>query len=466
MKRLIASLLTLSLLGFGITSAQADDPSAGSSGMGDRYFPSDGNGGYDVQHYDVAHRVGVGGGSLTGRTTFQAHSLQALNRFNVDIMLKVNSVKVDGVPAGFTKESAHELVITPATPIPDDTDFAVEVRYSGKPSTLSWKGERPFLRTTGEMMAMNEPQIAPWWFAANDHPRDKATIDVRITVGNGYEGISNGRLTQVVKGKRWTAWQWRSAEPMAPYLAFFAAGDFAFERGMHKEIPTFNAVSKKLSKTQQKRSLALLRRTPRVIAWLETWLGPYPFTAIGGVTTAIRTGFALENQTRPTYPYAGGAEGDWLVAHEIAHQWFGDKVSVNNWRDVWLNEGLATYFETLWSDNYGFTSPQQWLRFSWESYESDDSFWRVRLADPGPRNMFHEAVYERGAMTIQALRHRIGTTDFKKLMRAWVKGRDHGSTEDFVALAEEVSGEDLTSFFDAWVRSTTRPARTAANGLN
>src|SRR3546814_15358956 len=82
MKRLIASLLTLSLLGFGITSAQADDTSAGSSGMGDRYFPSDGNGGYDVQHYDVAHRVGVGGGSLTGRTTFQAHSLQALNRFN------------------------------------------------------------------------------------------------------------------------------------------------------------------------------------------------------------------------------------------------------------------------------------------------------------------------------------------------------------------------------------------------
>jgi aminopeptidase N len=314
---------------------------------------------------------------------------------------------------------------------------------------------------------MGQPHIAPWWSPANDHPRDKATFDLHVRVPRGREAVSNGRLVGRDVGRDSTSWHWRSRQPMAPYLAFFAAGDFRLERGTAGDTPYVLAVSERLTAAQQRRALALMRRTPRVLAWLEHRLGDYPFDSTGGLTTSLRPGFALENQTRPTYPYVGGPGQDWLVAHELAHQWFGDAVSVHGWRDIWLNEGIATWLELLWDHNRGFASPQGWLEASWESRAADASFWSLTIADPGPNRLFDDAVYERGAMTVQALRHRLGGEAFGILLRRWVAERRHGtgSTEDFTALAEEVSGQELTGFFDAWLRTPDRPAATVENGL-
>jgi aminopeptidase N len=194
---------------------------------------------------------------------------------------------------------------------------------------------------------------------------------------------------------------------------------------------------------------------------LEQDLGDYPFSTTGGVATSLDSGFALENQTRPTY--SPGSLNTETVVHELAHQWFGDRVAVEHWRDIWLNEGPATYYEWRYDELRGGRSVQDHFE-EWYDYGWNASFWSTPIADPGADNIFGWPVYYRGGMTLAALRNRIGDPDFEELMLSWVTGRDNGSTADFTALAETVSGQDLTGFFDAWLGSG-KPADTADNGL-
>jgi aminopeptidase N len=140
---------------------------------------------------------------------------------------------------------------------------------------------------------------------------------------------------------------------------------------------------------------------------------------------------------------------------------------VRHWRDIWLNEGFATYMEVRYAETHGGPSGATWLRRVYRLYDADDSFWRVSLADPGSGKIFDGAVYQRGAMTLQALRNVIGDRTFSQLLRTWVAQRrnGNGATTDFHTLAEQLSGQDLDAFFDAWLVATVKPADTAANGL-
>jgi aminopeptidase N len=161
------------------------------------------------------------------------------------------------------------------------------------------------------------------------------------------------------------------------------------------------------------------------------------------------------------------------VVHELAHQWFGDSVSVAGWSDIWLNEGFATFMEMFYAEKHGGDTAEETLRSYYDGYGAGDAFWNLEVADPCPSHtgcvskIFDGRVYQRGGLTLQALRNVVGDTDFWDLLRTWAS--DHkggnGSTEQFQALAEDISGLDLGGFFDAWVHSTSKPANTAANGL-
>jgi aminopeptidase N len=462
----LGTLLALTTPVDAVVVHRADGP--GRPGLGDRYFPADGNGGYQVEHYDIHDTYRLAGGRLTGWTDLTAVARTDLTRFNLDLVLSVDAVTVDGSPTSFEKDGLHELVVTPRTVIRAGAEFVVRVRYHGVPQQIGYQGTYPWISSSREAMAMNEPHIAPWWFPANDHPRDKATFDIEITVPRGQQAISNGELVGRSSTSEWTTWQWRMAEPMTTYLAFFAAGRFRWEQGTSRGLHYVNAVSKRLGDRAERRAIRLMRRTPGIVRWLETQLGDYPFGSTGGVTTSLPTGFALENQGRPTYPYLGNdRSARSVVVHELAHQWLGDHVSVDRWRDIWLNEGFASWFEWKYVETHGGRHARRTLHAHHRTYPRGDWFWRLEIGDPGPGRIFDPRVYERGAMTVQALRNRIGDRDFRRLLRTWVEqhGEGTGRVGQLKRMAERVSGEQLDGFFRVWLFTPEKPRRTAANGL-
>jgi hypothetical protein len=204
-------------------------------------------------------------------------------------------------------------------------------------------------------------------------------------------------------------------------------------------------------------------RQPEIVEFLEGYFGPYPFHELGGIVDDVTgLGFALENQTRPIYAadfWSTQQDGDSVVVHEIAHQWFGDSVAVDNWSDIWLNEGFATYAEWLWSESEGNGTTQQWFDAYYGNWDADDPFWEVIVGDPGKELLFDPAVYYRGAMTLQALRTTIGDEAFFAILPEWQSTHKNGnaSIPEFIALAEQVSGQDLDDFFEAWLYTPSRP---------
>ena len=467
---LLCSLALLTAVGAGTTPAVAvtadGGARAGAPGIGDPYFPLDGNGGIDVLHYSVHDRYDFERKRLAGRTRLTVRATEHLSSFSLDFLLDARRVTVDGRPADYRKPTRHELRITPRRTLPAGRTFTVVVRYAGSPARIGYLGERNWLANDHEVVTMNQPHMAPWWYPANDHPLDKATHDFHITVPQGRTVVANGLLRGSRRHGDLVTWHWRATDPMVPYLAFFAAGDFRIAQGRRDGVPWVVAASNQLPGNGPQVAMRWLRRTPAITSWLQSELGDYPFESTGGLVTSLSPGFALENQTRPTYPYVG-ASATWLLVHELAHQWLGDSVAVTGWRDIWLNEGFATYFEVRYAETHGGQSGLSWLRRTYEQYSPGESFWQVPVADPGPRRIFDNAVYERGAMTLQALRVVIGDQDFSTLLRTWAHRYQGGnaSTEDFRALAQEISGRDLTAFFDAWLVATQRPADTVANGL-
>jgi aminopeptidase N len=384
---------------------------------------------------------------------------------NFDFLLPVTGATVDGERAAVSRPDPHEVKVTPADPLPAGRRVRVRLRlrYDGFPSRYSSVGESNWLANNREVVTMNKPHMAPWWFPSNDHPQDKARFDIHIKVANGNRVIANGKPTGVTRGESSSTWHWRAREPMAPYLAYFAAGDFQVEEGTTEGRHWLIAVSRGLDRRTRRHDLRLLRRSPEVVAWLESEYGPYPFNTTGGLSISLPVGFALENQTRPTY--SGVNLG--TMVHELAHQWFGDDVSVRRRRDIWLNEGFASYVQFRYGETHGGPSVARVLRGAYDEREAGDRFWKLQINDPGPKRLFDGAIYSRGAMTLAALRNRIGDRDFSTLLRRWTaeNSRSDATTAEFRALAADVSGEDLDGLFDAWLVATEKPADTAENGL-
>ncbi|MFE4541756.1 M1 family metallopeptidase [Arthrobacter sp. NPDC056727] len=211
---------------------------------------------------------------------------------------------------------------------------------------------------------------------------------------------------------------------------------------------------------------ASFNRQPEIIKFLSNIFGPYPFSAAGGTVDDLKNlGFALENQTRPIYSrlfFTSPESGDSVVVHELAHQWVGDDMAVSRWQDIWLNEGFATYAEWLWSESEGRETPQQLFDFYAAAIPAQAPLWAVKIGDPGTAALFDFAVYVRGAMTLQALRNRVGDEVFFDILREWADAHAGGnvSSADFMRLAQELSGQDLGSFFQDWLFTAAKPAGT------
>jgi aminopeptidase N len=437
--------------------------SAGAPGIGDEYFPRSGNGGYDVRHYhlDLRYRPPKAPpapvvGHLRGVATIRMKALQDLRRFNLDLRgLDTTRVTVNGRPAVF-RQVGRELVVAPPTKLRKGGLVRVKVRYggaTGQPTDIEGALYGWVTFRDGAMVA-NEPDGAPTWFPSNDHPRDKATFSFEVTVPKGLVAVANGVLTGRRTTGRWTTWSWREPDLMATYLATASVGnyDLRFYRGPHG-LPIIDAVDKDLAPQADDG----LENQVEMIRFFERRFGRYPFVAYGAIVDDDSIGYALETQTRPIY---SGAPDESTVAHELAHQWFGNAVSPHRWQDIWLNEGWATYLSWMWlAGNGGPTVRSQFDAVM--AIPEADSFWDTVVADPGPTGLFAGAIYDRGAATLHALRQRIGDRAFFRTARSWIRIYDDGTstTERFQALAERVSGQQLDAFFDAWVFSAGKPTR-------
>jgi predicted metalloprotease with PDZ domain len=214
-------------------------------------------------------------------------------------------------------------------------------------------------------------------------------------------------------------------------------------------------------------SLAL---QPEVIEFESGIFGRYPFSAAGGIVDDAEIGFALENQTRPIYSkffFTDPMSGAFVVVHELAHQWFGDSLAVVQWQHIWLNEGFATYTEWLWAEHIGLITTQQIFDDVYSGIPEDEPFWSVIIGDPGPDLLFDGAVYDRGAMTLHQLRLAVGDDDFFRILRKWAQSRegDNVTTDEFIGLAERISGQDLDELFDTWLFTPAKPELPGATSL-
>ncbi|MEU6236106.1 M1 family metallopeptidase [Kitasatospora sp. NPDC047058] len=438
----------------------------GAPGIGDAYYPNAGNGGYDVSHYDIRLKYQPATDELEGTATILATATQDLSRFDLDFVLGVKEVLVNGRTAKFAATGESELEITPARPLAKGSPVTVVVRYAGKPGEVERGGYSAWLRTPDGGVAANEPEGSAWWYPSNDHPTDKATFDVSVQVPDGTQAISNGILTGQSSRAGWTRYNWRQTKPQATYLATLAIGRFDIRTDTTPGgLPVVTAYSKDLGDNDGA-ARASVERTGELVDWLSGYFGDYPFTSVGGYVPNVPTGYALETQTQIFYSPAQFSRGanTSVVVHELAHQWYGDSVSVQRWSDIWLNEGFARYAQWLWSEHENEGTAQELADYVYASYPAGNAFWTVKPGDPGADHQFAGAVYDRGAVAIQALRNAVGDEAFFRILKGWPAERKYGNAtiQQFQAYAERVSGKPLGALFDTWLFTAAKPAADSA----
>ncbi|MFG2886202.1 M1 family metallopeptidase [Streptomyces sp. NPDC048297] len=443
------------LLGAGAPTAAG---TTGAAGAGDPYFPLSGNGGYHVRHYDLTLRYDTSSRHLDGTAVLTARATQRLSRFDLDLKgLKVTGVTVDHATAGFTR-SGQELLVTPRHALHEGQSFRITVTYNGtpKPVTDPDGSADGWIPTDDGAFVAGEPQGAMTWFPANTHPKDKSSYDFTITVPEGRTAVAGGILTGQHTAHGRTTFRWHQPEPMAAYLATATVGKFTLERYTTPDgIQVVNAVDPR----EARDAAPVLKKLPSVLAWESKLFGPYPFRAAGSIVDhAPDVGYALETQSRPVYDAAPDLS---TLVHENAHQWFGDSVALTAWKDIWLNEGFATYTEWLYSEQHGGPSAQKTFDALYARPAGDD-LWAFPPGDPGSgKNIFDTPVYDRGAMTLHELRGAVGDRAFLRILRAWASEHrgGHGTTAQFVKLAERLSGKNLDALFHTWLYAKGKPDR-------
>ena len=443
-KSLIVLCLVGLLLAAAVTPARAREP----------FFPKAGSHAYHVVSYDLALTY-----RESGRIRARAKIVLVTKRRLPELSLDFRGPRVErariGAPAEHRRRGA-KLILAPAEPIPAGEVATVEVVYAGLPPTivdpdLTREGWIP---TDDGAIAVGEPQGTAAWLPCNNIPGDKAIFRVSATVPAGLKAISNGRLEKVDRQGDAVTYTWREGNQMSPYLAVLDIGRGRLWKQRFEGRPYWTMMDPRLAAE----SRLVVESLPEVIRFEGRLFGGYPFDSAGSIVDrAPGLGYALETQSRPIYPYVPDLT---TLVHETAHQWFGDSVGLRRWPNIWLSEGFATWTEWYYAERHGRRSAEAIFRRLYRVPASEEGFWNPPSGHPGtPVHMFGPSVYVRGAMALQALRVKIGTKRFLRILSSWTTGHYHGSADisQFTALAERLSGRDLDRFFHRWLYRRGKP---------
>ncbi len=446
-------------------------PSA--AGVGDPYYPAAGGSGYDALSYTVDISYDPESGMLSGSTWVSLRAVQPLDVVHLDLLLRVSEVTVGGAPARFT-QTGSDLAVRLATVagLPANRAGAVvdlRVTYSGRPADLRFAGDDPVYGSGEELLICGEPESASAWFPSNDHPSDPATYDVTASVPAGLEAIAAGTL--IGHGPDPSrpgndAWHWTTDTPAPTYATMLAIGQYDV-----KTVPVVlagvprqavYAVSESLP--HRDRAMAWLEHSGAAVTALESHLGPYPATSLGGLVPGVEPAWGgLEVLGRPVY-HRNLVGRDDVIEHELAHQWVGDTVTLDRWQDIFCNEALASYAEWLVGADAGGATPQQRFDDLYRKADRLNGFWAQKLSDPGTRGLFTR-VYDRGPMVVQALRVRMGDEAFSRFFREWADQTGPRSLAQWRQAAQQASPVDVQPLLAAWLDGTTKVPATAENGF-
>jgi aminopeptidase N len=426
---------------------------------GDPYTPGIGTWSYRVHAYDLELDYRIETNRLDGVARISGEAVVDLPAILLDLSkLKATKVKLDGRRLQRITQNTHTLTVRPDAPIPAGTRFELEIEYGGRPGPRrsAW-GPIGWEELADGVLTASQPSGSSTWFPCNDRPGDKASYRIRLTADQDYTVVCSGTLTEQRTRSGRTTWVYDQPRPTAAYLATVQIGQYLRRSDDSGAVPLDYAFPAEL----EGRLRADFAPLAHMLAFFSRVFGPYPFDRYAVVVTADELEIPLEAQAMAIFGAnhvdgAGGSER--LIAHELAHQWFGNSVGVAAWKDIWLNEGFACYAEWLWSEERGGPPAAQLAQ---------EHYLRLRhapqdlvIGEPGAASMFDDRVYKRGALTLHFLRAEMGDAAFFGLLRAWTDAHSHSTSDTaaFVALAEEHAGRPLAAFFDSWLNHAALPS--------
>jgi aminopeptidase N len=420
-------------------------------GIGDRMFPELGNAGFDVIRYEIDLSFDGLLTTVEGIVAIEAIAEVALSSFALDFVgHTVELVEVDGRSAAYDR-GPRDMRITPVEPIPAHTSFRVVVAYHGSPEPVTLT-DFPFPTgwqrgDSGSLFLFSQPDGASGVFPANDHPRDRADVSLRVSVPSPFVVVSGGRAHPVETDGDLSVYRFEIPD-VAPYLIPLAIGSF-------EPLTTPDGVV-----TWMGEGAPLppgFDRQLEILGFMESDLGPYPFESSGAVVVSSDFPAALETQTLSTYTTASAAWGEAVIAHELAHQWFGNEIGLGQWDDIWLNEGFSTFMTWRWIEyDQGRDRYEAELRRAWNSMAAAD----VPAPDfPPGQELFHVTVYLRGGLAVAALRDFVGDDEFFGFLRSYVAAFSGKTvtTEAFLTFVLIVLGPSAEELVIDWIRNPEIP---------
>lgn len=426
----------------------------------DPYLPGAGNFGYRVSRYELEIEYKVAINRLAGSAAITAVTLAELKSFTLDLSdaLAVTKVTVNGKRPAQFRTAAGKLHITLADRLPAGAAMSISVRYGGTPRPIrSLWGDVGFEELTEGALVAGQPNGAASWFPCDDHPSAKASFRIQIATESPYFALANGKLLARRARAGMTTWTYEQSEPTSTYLVTLQIGMYERHRLSKNGVEIFAVLPDRLRGAFDHD----FARQPQMMQLFSTLFGPYPLsTGYTVVVTDDDLEIPLEAQGISIFGanHCDGSRGaERLIAHELAHQWFGNSVTAQRWRHIWLHEGFACYAEWLWSEHCGERTADQWARHYHHRLKSSSQ--NLILADPGPRDMFDDRVYKRGALTLHMLRKRIGDANFFALLKDWTTRHRQSTvvTDDFVDLAARYSDDSLRPLWAAWLYAPEVP---------
>ncbi|HXW36540.1 MAG TPA: M1 family aminopeptidase [Nitrososphaerales archaeon] len=425
---------------------------------------------YRTEHIKVELRVDIEKKSIAGSCTLKiAPTAGELHELRLDACeMKIERVEVDGAETKFDYDNA-KLSIRLEHPV--SKPFVVSVAYSCNPRIgvefVHPDAAHPMKEP--QAWTQGEPDLSRYWYPCNDYPNDMSTSEMIISVPDGNTVVSNGKLLSKETQSGWTKFHWREESPHAAYLNSFAAGKFGLIEQEADGVP----LSYYFPESRRKDALRYFGETPRMVEFFGRVTGrKYPYEKYAQVVVEDFTYGGMENISATTlvdtyFPEEGTEEDfhvsysrptrrpEWLVAHELAHQWFGDLVTCSDWSHAWLNEGFATYFQALYVEESRGVDEFRWeMRMkALEFFEEDATEYRRPIVEKDyvfPSDVFDLATYEKGAWMLHELRCLLGDDAFFRGIGLYVKRHAGGNAEthDLRRAMEDASGATLEEFFE------------------